>query len=34
VDEFGGVFADDADAEKFFAGAGEDELEQSLPYRR
>src|SRR6266478_9102877 len=29
VDELGGVFADDADTEKFFIGAGEDELEQS-----
>ncbi len=29
VDEFGGVFADDADAKKFFVSTGEDELEQS-----
>src|SRR6266481_3732743 len=29
VDEFGGVFADDADADEFFIGAGEDEFEQA-----
>jgi len=29
VDELGGVFADDADAEKLLIGAGEDEL--SIP---
>src|SRR6266850_3152093 len=29
VDEFGGVFADDADAEKFSVGAGENELEHT-----
>jgi len=27
VDELGGVFADDADAEKLLIGAGEDEFE-------
>ncbi len=29
VDEFGGAFADDADAEEFFIDAGEDELEHA-----
>src|SRR5260370_8428304 len=29
VDEFGGVFADDADAKEFLISAGEDELEQT-----
>src|SRR5207245_8314771 len=29
VDELGGILADDADAEKFFISAGEDELEHA-----